>query len=82
MDGPPVSNHNHTERAPPSAGTFIVNNVQPFITAATIDYLHTIPAGERWVNMVSSYLRLEGYPVVTGVSTNLSLNLYLLLMRP
>lgn len=59
-------------RAPPPIGIFALSDTSPFITAATINYLQTISAGQRWVDMVSSYLRLEGFPVAKGVSLDLS----------
>ena len=37
---------------------------------ATIDYLQTIPAGQRWVDMIISYLRLEEAPYTKGARTS------------
>lgn len=54
-------------RVPPPAGTFEFDGPAPFITPATVQYLHTIPAGQRWQNMVASYLRLEEFPITKGV---------------
>ena len=64
-------------RAPPPAGTFTFAGTSPFITTAAIDYLQTIPAGQRWADMIVSYLRLEEAPVSKGVSIPLSLRFYL-----
>ena len=56
------------ERAAPPPGIFVFNGDSPFITATSIAYLQTIPAGQRWVDMVSSFLRMEEFPVTKGVS--------------
>ena len=70
-----VTDRDHVERVPPPPGIFTFNDASPFITPAAIGYLQTIPAGERWVNMVTSYLRLEGFSLIKGVRTNIFLDL-------
>ena len=50
-------------------GVFTFDGDAPFITQAALDYLQTIPAGQSWSDMIISYLRLEAFPVVKGVST-------------
>ena len=67
----------HLGRAPPPAGTFAFAGTAPFITSAAIRYLQTIPAGQRWVDMIVSYLRLEEAPISKGVSIPLSFQFYL-----
>lgn len=54
-------------RVPPPAGTFKFDGPAPFITPAVVEYLHTIPTGQRWENMIASYLRLEEIPITKGV---------------
>ena len=63
-----VNSHDHSGRAPPPVGVLTFNDASPFITTAAIAYLQTIPAGRHWVNMVTSYLCLEGSPIAKGVS--------------
>jgi len=55
------------------------NGTSPFLTTAAISYLQTIPAGQRWVDMVKSYLRLEEFPVAKAVSVTLFLRLFTVL---
>ena len=50
-------------------GVFTFDGDAPFITQAALDYLQTIPAGQSWSDMIISYLHLEAFPVVKGVST-------------
>ena len=59
---------NHSERAPPPAGKFTFDGTQSFIKPATMDYLQTVSAGQRWIDMVVSYLHLEEFPNIKGVS--------------
>ena len=61
-DGP-----DHFKRSPPPPGAFAFSGSSPFINPAAIQYLQTIPAGQRWTDMVNSYLRFEELPVVPGV---------------
>jgi len=53
----------HAGRVPPLVGTFTFNGQSPFITPAAVEYLHTIPGGQSWEKMITSYLRLEGLPI-------------------
>ena len=57
-----------SQRTPPPVGAFTINGASPFLTTAAIGYLQTIPAGQRWADMVTAYLRLEEFPVTKGVS--------------
>ena len=68
-------------RALPPSGAFTSDVVSPFITTAVIGYLHTIPAGQRWVDMIMSYLRLEAIPIAKGVSPNLPVRFPPIVMR-
>jgi len=70
-----VTDRNHAERVPPPPGIFTFNDASPFITPAAIGYLQTIPAGKRWVNMVTSYLCLKGFSLIKGVCTTIFLDL-------
>jgi len=79
--GPLVTNRGHVGRLPPHAGTFTFDDTSPFVTVAAINYLQTIPGGQRWVDMVTSYLRLEALPLVKGVCVNHSVRLPLILIR-
>lgn len=54
-------------RVPCSPGSFASNGI-PFVTEAALSYLRTIPAGEKWADMITSYLFLEALPTVDGVS--------------
>ena len=55
-------------RIPPPVGTLKFEGTSAFLTPDVIDYLQTIPAGRRWAEMVSSYLRMEEFPIAKGVS--------------
>ena len=63
-----INSHDHSGRAPPPVGVLTFNDTSPFVTTAMIAYLQTIPAGWHWVDMVTSYLHLEGSPIAKGVS--------------
>ena len=63
-----VNSHDHSGRAPPPVGVLTFKDTSPFVTVATIAYLQTIPTGLHWVDMVTSYLHLEGSPIAKGVS--------------
>ena len=67
----PIVDHNHPEHAPPPVGTFTFVGTSPFITPATIQYLQTVPASQRWVEMVAAYLRFEALPIMKGVRISL-----------
>ena len=56
-------------REHPPDGPFTFEGSSPFITPAALSYLQTIPAGQRWVDMVTSFLCLEELPIVKGVSS-------------
>ena len=58
---------------------FTFNGTSPFITSAAVGYLQTIPATPRWVSMIASYLRLEEFPIVKGVSVALFLGFLFIL---
>jgi len=66
-------------RVPPPVGTLTFGGTSPFLTTGVIGYLQTIPAGQRWVDMVNSYLRLEEFPVAKGVSVAFFLCLFTVL---
>ena len=71
--------HGGSLRVPPPAGTLTFGGTSSFLTTDAISYLQTIPAGQRWVDMVNSYLRLEEYPVAKGVSVVFFLWLFMVL---
>ena len=54
-------------RLPPPPGALVFDGSLPFIPAA-IKYFQTVRAGQRWTDMVASFLRLEEFPYVKGVS--------------
>lgn len=58
-----------SKRSPAPPGAFAYCGSSPFITPATIQYLETVCAGQRWTDMVNSFLRLEELPVTNHVST-------------
>lgn len=62
----------HLRRSPSPAGAFNVDVSPPFITPAAINYLQSVRAGQRWTDMVTSFLRLEGLPAVKAVSIFIS----------
>lgn len=55
------------KRSPPPPGAFTFRGPSPFLTPATIQHLQTICAGQRWTDMVNSFLRFEELPVGPGV---------------
>jgi hypothetical protein len=69
-------NPDHPERIPPPVGTFTFGGVVPYIDGELIKYLQTVPAGQRWVEMVVSYLRFEEFPPATGVRIHLLFGFY------
>jgi hypothetical protein len=62
----------HFGRSPSPVGAFTFDGPSPFITSAAINYLQTIPAGQRWTDMIISFLRLEELPAADGVSSKIS----------
>lgn len=63
----PTVNPDHLEQTPPPAEAFAFAGTSAFITSTTMQYLRTISAGPRWVEMVTSYLRLKEFPVMKSV---------------
>jgi hypothetical protein len=57
----------HSRRPPQPAGTFVYNGSSQFITPAAIQYLQTVCAGQRWADMVLSFLCLEELSLIAGV---------------
>ena len=70
---------NRSECVPPPAEAFTFANVPSFITPAAIQYLQSVSAGQRWVEMITAYLRFEELPVAKAVcifcASNLSIAL-------
>lgn len=62
---PPPDNPDHSGRS--LAGAFPYNGSSQFITEAALQYLKTIPAGQHWTAMVTSFLRLEEFPIPLDV---------------
>lgn len=48
-------------------GVFTLNSPSSFITSSTINYWETVPGGQRWIDTVKAYLRLEELPMPPGV---------------
>ena len=59
----------HAGRVPPPAGCFTFSGSAPFVSPAALQYLQTIPAGQRWEDMIASYLRLEELQIPKGVGS-------------
>ena len=55
-------------RLPPPGGTLVFHGSLPFIPPA-IKYFQTVRAGQRWTDMIASFLRLEEFPHLNGVSS-------------
>jgi hypothetical protein len=65
---PSIADPDRSERTPPPVGAFeFTGTSSPFITPAAIRYLQTVSGGQRWVEMVASYLRFEELPSTNGV---------------
>ena len=56
-------------RLPSPEGAFSYDGPSPFITAAAIQYLQGVRAGQHWTDMVTSYLHLEEFPITASVRT-------------
>lgn len=56
---PSTANTNRPARIPPSAGTPFFDSALPFIEPTAIQHLQDIPAGPRWMEVLTSYLRFE-----------------------
>lgn len=61
----------HSIPTPTRAGVFQLEGSLSFVTMDTIKYWEAIPGGQRWVDMVSAYLRLEHLSVSKTVRTRL-----------
>jgi hypothetical protein len=57
---------NQFARSLSPAGAFVYSGSLPFIPPA-IKYFETVRAGQRWTDMVASFLRLEEFPPTRGV---------------
>ena len=68
---------NQLKCVPPPAEAFTFSNISPFITPATIQYLQTVSAGQRWVEIIISYLRFEELPVAKGVRISCASDLFI-----
>jgi len=64
---PSTSEPDSPEHAPPPVRAFAFTGTSLFITPVTIQYLQTIPANQRWSEMVTSYLRFEELPPTKDV---------------
>ena len=57
---------NRFARPSSPAGAFVFSGSSAFIPPA-IKYFQTVRAGQRWTDMVASFLRLEEFPLTGGV---------------